>query len=63
MRGLIHLPHKRALEVAEKFAVSGYDARFLGAAQGLRASLVTEDLRLRKAAPDLTMSLAEAIAR
>ena len=63
VRGLIHLPHKRALEVAEKFAVSGYDARFLGAAQGLRARLVTEDLRLRKAAPDLTMSLAEAIAR
>jgi hypothetical protein len=31
--GLVNLPHGRSLRVAEQFAVSAYDARFLGAAQ------------------------------
>ena len=60
--GLVNLPHARALRVAEHFAVSAYDARFLGAAQTLRAKLVTEDARLQAAAPALTMSLADALA-
>jgi predicted nucleic acid-binding protein len=49
------------LRVAEEFAVSAYDARFLGAAQTLGAKLVTEDARLRAAAPMLTVSLADAL--
>lgn len=61
VRGLVNLPHSRALRVAEQFAVSAYDARFLGAAQTLGARLVTEDARLRAAAPTLTLSLAEAL--
>jgi predicted nucleic acid-binding protein len=61
--GLIHLPHSRALSVAEQFAVSAYDARFLGAAQTLGAALVTEDARLRAAAPAITMSLADSLGR
>jgi predicted nucleic acid-binding protein len=61
MRGLVNLPHSRALRVAEQFAVSAYDARFLGAAQTLGARLVTEDTRLRAAAPTLTLSLADAL--
>ena len=52
--GLVHLPHLRALRVAEQFAVSAYDARFLGATQTLGAGLVTEDARLRAAAPAIT---------
>ena len=63
MRGLVNLPHLRALRIAEQFAVSAYDARFLGAAQTLGARLVTEDLRLRAAAPALTLSLADALSR
>ena len=61
MRGLVNLPHSRALRVAEEFAVSAYDARFLGAARTLGARLVTEDTRLRAAAPMLTVSLADAL--
>ncbi len=61
MTGLINLPHGRALLVAEQFAVSVYDARFLGAAQTLKARLVTEDIRLRQAAPALTISLSDAL--
>jgi len=62
MRGLVTLPHMRALRLAEQFAVAAYDARFLGAAQTLGAKLVTEDARLRAAAPALTMSLSDALA-
>jgi predicted nucleic acid-binding protein len=46
----------------EQFAVSAYDARFLGAAQTFKAKLVTEDARLRLAAPALTISLSDALA-
>jgi predicted nucleic acid-binding protein len=61
LRGLVMLPHARALRLADQFSVSAYDARFLGAAQALGAKLVTEDARLRVAAPALTMSLADAL--
>lgn len=59
--GLVSLPHVHALLIAEEFRVSAYDARFLGAAQNLRARLVTEDVRLRAAAAALTMSIADAL--
>ena len=62
MSGLVQLPHASALEIAAEFGVSAYDARFLGAARGLGARLVTEDAKLRKAAPGLTQSLAQALA-
>lgn len=62
LTGLVSLPHGRALRVAEQFAVSAYDARFLGAAQTFKAKLVTEDTRLRLAAPALTISLSDALA-
>jgi hypothetical protein len=48
LTGLVNLPHGRSLRVAEQFAVSAYDARFLGAAQTFKARLVTEDARLRQ---------------
>src|SRR5207302_3629714 len=62
LTGLVSLPHARALRVAEQFGVSAYDARFLDAAQSFKTRLVTEDARLRKAAPALTISLSEALA-
>ena len=52
-----------ALDAAAQFRISGYDARFIAAAAALGSHLVTEDARLRKAAPALTCSLAEALAR
>lgn len=62
LSGSVNLPHSRALELAAEFGVSAYDARFLGAARGLGAKLVTEDGKLRRAAPALTQSLAQALA-
>lgn len=50
-----------ALRAAAAFGVSAYDARFLAVAQAFGTKLVTEDTRLRKAAPKLTQSLAEAL--
>jgi predicted nucleic acid-binding protein len=62
MQGLINLPHIVALQFARQFKVSAYDARFLATAAKLGAKLVTEDKKLRMAAPALTQSLAEALA-
>lgn len=50
-----------ALRIAAGLGVSACDARFLAAAAGLGSKLVTEDARLRSAAPALTQSLAEAL--
>ena len=50
-----HTPRARALL---EFA---YDARFLVVAEGLGIRLVTEDVKLRRAAPKLTQSLAQAL--
>jgi predicted nucleic acid-binding protein len=61
VRVLVNLPHVHALRTAGQFTVSAYDGRFLGAAQSLGARLVTEDARLRTAAPALTISLADAL--
>jgi predicted nucleic acid-binding protein len=60
--GLVNLPHRRALALAAEYGVSAYDARFLGAAQALGTKLVTEDAKLRAAAPQLTRSIAQALA-
>ncbi len=61
LSGSVNLPHARALGIAAEFGVSAYDARFLGAARGLGGKLVTEDSKLRRAAPALTQSLAQAL--
>lgn len=59
---LIAVSHAHALEVAAEHGVTAYDARFLAAARMLGAKLVTEDARLRTAAPALTQSVADALA-
>ena len=59
---LARVAHPLVLEVAARHRVSAYDARFLALARQLGRPLVTEDTRLRAAAPALTQSLAEALA-
>lgn len=60
--GLCEVRHSDALALAVDRGVSAYDARFLCAANLLGALLVTEDVKLRKATPELTCSLADALA-
>lgn len=54
--------HQAALDTALRYRVTAYDARFVAAAQQIGRRLITEDTRLRAAAPGLTQSLAEALA-
>jgi len=62
VRGLSNLPHASALRIAGEFGVSAYDARFLAVARQLGGKLVTEDSKLRAAAPALTRTMDEAFA-
>lgn len=55
-------PDADVLAVAHQLGVSGYDARFLCLAIALGTPLVTEDAKLRRKAPALTVSLADALA-
>jgi predicted nucleic acid-binding protein len=59
---LASVPHAQALAAALQHGVSAYDGRFIALAMQLRRRLVTEDAGLRRAAPDWTLSLAEALA-
>src|SRR5437762_14056095 len=56
------IPHSSVLASAARHRVSTYDARFLALAGQLGSRLVTEDTKLRAAAPALTQSLSEALA-
>ena len=58
---LARIPHASVLAVAARHRVSAYDAPFLALADQLGLRLVTEDARLRAAAPSLTQSLTEAL--
>src|SRR5438552_667437 len=60
--GLVVVDNADALALASRYRVSAYDARFLAAARVLDTRLVTEDARLRRAAPALTRSLTDAVA-
>jgi predicted nucleic acid-binding protein len=59
---LARMAHASVLSIAARHRVSAYDAHFLALADQLGRRLVTEDSRLRAAAPALTQSLAEALA-
>jgi len=59
---LARVAHAPVLATAVQYRVSAYDARFLALAQQLSSRLITEDAKLRAAAPSLTQSLAEALA-
>ena len=47
--------------MALRYNVTAYDARFLALAQQVGERLITEDAKLRAAAPELTQSMAEAL--
>jgi predicted nucleic acid-binding protein len=57
----LQVTHETSLTVAIRYGVATYDARFLAAAMHLNTRLVTEDKKLRDAAPNLTQSLADAL--
>ncbi len=59
--GLRNAPDGDVLNAAAHFGISGYDARFLVVARALGEPLVTEDARLRRAAPEFTCSLVQAL--
>ena len=61
--GLRSVQDRDVLDAAAHFGISGYDARFLVVARALGEPLITEDAKLRRAAPEFTCSLAEALAR
>jgi predicted nucleic acid-binding protein len=50
-------PAARVLEIASKLRISAYDASYLATAEALRAPLVTEDVRLLRAAPEIARAL------
>ena len=56
------MPPASVLAAAVRHGVSAYDACFLALAKAIGLTVVTEDKKLRTAAPDLTRSLAEALA-
>ncbi len=61
LRGRMHaVDHPKALAVANECSISAYDARFVSVAEQLGTPLVTEDGRLRRAAPKWTCSITEA---
>ena len=62
-QGLRSVADRDVLNAAAHFGVSGYDARVLVVARAIGEPLITEDAKLRAAAPNLTCSLAEALAR
>ena len=58
---LEQMPHASVLASALRHRISAYDARFLAFAEQVGTPLVTEDSRLRAAAPKLTQSINEAL--
>ena len=58
----LSVEHGSALETAVRYRITAYDARFLLLARNLGLKLITEDKKLRAAAPALTQSLDEALA-
>ncbi|MDQ6625611.1 MAG: type II toxin-antitoxin system VapC family toxin [Verrucomicrobiota bacterium] len=58
---LFSIRHEAALDLAIRYKVTACDARFLALADELGGRLVTEDARLRAAAPSLTQSIRDAL--
>jgi predicted nucleic acid-binding protein len=62
MPTLESMRHGRALDTATECAICAYDARFIAVARQMRAKLVTQDVKLRKALLAWTVSLRDATA-
>lgn len=50
---------EEALAVAAKYSITGYDAQYVALAQSLKAPLITEDSKLRKAVSAIAISMQE----
>ncbi len=61
MPTLASASHAHALETAANLRISAYDGRFISVAKELGTKLITEDRRLRAAAPQWTLSIDEAL--
>jgi predicted nucleic acid-binding protein len=57
----LHVSNAAALELALRHNITAYDARFLAVARQFRRKLVTDDAKLRAAAPGLTQSIDDAL--
>ena len=60
--GLHEADHADVLSLAAELRISAYDARYVVVANALGVRLVTEDAKLRRAAPMMTQSIVEALA-
>lgn len=61
MPSLASCSHAHALETAAQLRISAYDGRFISVAKDLGLKLITEDAKLRTAAPRWTLSIDEAL--
>jgi predicted nucleic acid-binding protein len=50
-----------ALETALRHKITAYDSRYIALAEKLDMRVITEDVRLRKAVPEFTISLRDAL--
>ncbi|MDD5266680.1 MAG: type II toxin-antitoxin system VapC family toxin [Methylococcales bacterium] len=50
-----------SLSVAAKYGITGYDAQYVALALNLAVPLITEDRKLRQAAPEVAISMQEFI--
>jgi predicted nucleic acid-binding protein len=58
-----HVSSRRVLELAAASRLSAYDCEFVALAESLAAPLVTEDAAVRKAFPELAISMEGFLAR
>jgi predicted nucleic acid-binding protein len=57
----VSVPANDALRAAERLGISGYDAQYIMLATILSVRCVTEDRPLRRAAPEIAISIADFI--
>jgi predicted nucleic acid-binding protein len=50
-----------SLDIAAKYGISGYDAQYVELAASLSVPLISEDQKLRQAAPEMVMSMQQFI--
>jgi predicted nucleic acid-binding protein len=50
-----------SLDIAAKYGISGYDAQYVELAASLSVPLISEDRKLRQAAPEMVMSMQQFI--
>ncbi|HEX5315387.1 MAG TPA: type II toxin-antitoxin system VapC family toxin [Candidatus Kapabacteria bacterium] len=62
MGSTVHLTsHLEVIRTAHEFRISAYDARYIALAREFGTPLITEDAKLRRAVPRLTISLNDAL--